>query len=250
VIFITRHYFPDTNILLYYITKYEIRENSQIEKLIQATEKKSLEGVICPSVAGEFDKILNNTSISEAQSIANSLIQNCNNSKPKLTSELDKFHSAIRSEELVIKELKFLVETEKSFSTISAMQKLFELSRAFKIRKNKLTQILKKIDSTSISQYAVKFCEEVEKIKADFKKLFPIKKPNDEVDNMHIINSALCCKLHNMNGTFITDDNLRAKSGTEFLNNCKNAKKCIENELGVTLYIEKLEKYCKFKNLF
>lgn len=249
MIYITKHYFPDTNVLVNFVSECNIEENKLANKLFEATNKKLIFGIIPPSVEDEFNSIFSDESIKNAQGVLKNLIKDSNNSKPIFIKLLGDFFTVVASEKILLDELQLKVKSEKSFDETLTMNKLFEVGINFKIRRIKVLKLLGRVKNETMNSLYASLAENIKKIQTDFGTFFPIKKEKDEIDNQHILNSALICKANSISGSFITNDNLRVKPVKDFKKNCDLARKSVKTELSVTLFIEKLHTYCKFKNL-
>jgi hypothetical protein len=238
--------FPDTNILLDYLREYEQDDHLLALKLFSVIKPQAaVEGFLIPGIKDEFDGLTENKRISaafdEVQKIYDETRQT--NSTPTLMKKLNELieKTDTESTRTFVSFVLFRLAKINQFDEISIV--LGQLSTDYKyfrnLVKSKLIDCVKY--ETEFDRLETNQKETVDKLKVKFNEIFPLKKQNDEKDNLHLLYSALFTKLIQKPTIFLTNDVFRRPR--DFTIAVKDAEKEVKTQLNVDMRIRKPKEF-------
>lgn len=235
-----KNYFPDSAVLLHYFSEHS-DEYLTVKNLLDKTDKKIYSGYHCDSLKQEFEEITSDENIRKSTEKIVIAANECNNSIPILLKKLEELDQIYPSNRIVNCEFRGTFERKKIETDKIRRVTLEIFHRFMKTRRN----VSSKIELLSIpksfleSNFKLDFTLLGQKID----QLFPIVTRNDEKDNNHIYSSVILTKTNNISASFLTFDNLRAKS--QFDNKAADLSKFILKNLQCTFTVRKVDKFLK-----
>ena len=240
------NFFPDTDVLLTYLNQSSEYHKNAI-KLMEATKKGAIDGIIVVGVSQEFKSI-----ISHFDGAFDFIRMDAENWKKtqkgfreyrRHIQKLMKDKSILPSRKIPLDMILFKTENQKYFDVAQINKFLEEIQLEFSERIKEINEIFE-IQDSSMKRFNVNQAIAINKIFYN-KKAFPIKKSKDIKDNTHLVSATLCCvRLEKLQkeGWFVTIDNFR--SNQKWYQRDDISKK-IFDELSVNLRIHKLNHFAE-----